>query len=60
VLERFSVTAPIYRDGLSKDRFIGSLREIHRSKLLGIWKIQEFGDEPEGPGFREFLRDLGG
>lgn len=59
VLERFSVTAPIYRDGLTKDRFMTALRDVHRSKLLGIWKIQEFGDEPEGPGLREFRKDLG-
>jgi hypothetical protein len=59
VLERFSVTMPLYRDGLIKDVFMRSLREVHRSKLLGIWKIQEFADEPMGPGFREFRKDLG-
>ena len=59
VLERFSVTSPVYRDGLTKDRFMAALREVHRTKLLGIWKIQEFGDEPEGPGFRGFRKDLG-
>ena len=59
VLERFSVTAPLYEEELRKGTFIGALREVHRTKLLGIWKIQEFGDEPEGPGFRSFRRDLG-
>ena len=60
VLERFSATAPVYRDGLTKHEFMRALREVHRTKLLGIWKIQEFGDEPEGPGFREFRKDLRG
>jgi hypothetical protein len=59
VLERFSATAPVYRDGLTKHEFMRALREVHRTKLLCIWKIQEFGDEPDGPGFREFRKDLG-
>jgi hypothetical protein len=59
VLERFSATAPVYRDGLCKHEFMKALREVHRTKLIGIWKIQEFCDEPEGPGFREFRKDLG-
>ena len=53
------MTVPLYRDGLIKDTFMRGLREVHRSKLLGIWKIQEFADEPRGPGFREFRKDLG-
>jgi hypothetical protein len=59
VLEQFSVTSPVYLDGLTKDRFMAAVRDVHRTKLLGIWKIQEFGDEPEGPGLRGFRKDLG-
>jgi len=59
LLETFSVTVNIFRDGLTKDTFMRGMREVHRTKLLGIWKIQEFADEPKGPGFREFRQGLG-
>jgi hypothetical protein len=41
ILELFVITSPIYFDGLTKDRFMSTIREVFKSKLIGIWKIQE-------------------
>lgn len=45
VFESYIVTAPIYLDGLSKNAFMTALREVYKSKLLVIWKLQQkFGE----------------
>lgn len=45
ILESFMITAPIYLDGLTKDRFMSALRDVYKTKLLVIWKIQQkFGE----------------
>lgn len=41
VLESFLVTAVIYLDGLTKDRFMTAIRDVYKSKLLASWKIQQ-------------------
>jgi len=39
------ITAPIYSDGLTKDKFMATLREVYKSKLFAVWKIQQkFGE----------------
>jgi hypothetical protein len=41
VVESFLITAVIYFDGLTKDRFMTAIRDVYKSKLLASWKIQE-------------------
>lgn len=41
VLESFIITAVIYLDGLTKDRFMTAIREVYKSKLLAFWKIRQ-------------------
>ena len=41
VLESFLITAVIYSDGLTKDRFMTAIRDVYKSKLLASWKIQQ-------------------
>lgn len=44
-LRLFAVSASINYDGLTKDRFISAIRDVYKSKLLGVWKIQrKFGE----------------
>ncbi len=35
------ITALIYSDGLSKDRLMTAIRDVYKSKLLAVWKIQQ-------------------
>jgi hypothetical protein len=41
VPESFIITAVIYSDGLTKDRFMTAIRDVYKSKLLASWKIQQ-------------------
>ena len=46
VLQGFMVTAEIYEDGLSKDRFMSAILDVHRAKLAGVWEINKrFGTQ---------------
>ncbi len=49
ILNAFSITKALYDDGLTKDKFMNTLQEIHKTKLLGIWEIQKrFGVPKQG------------
>ncbi len=48
VLHGFLVTDQIFQDGLSKDRFISSIKWVFKAKLQGVWEIQKrFGTPKE-------------
>lgn len=50
ILELYVITSPIYFDGLTKDRFMTVISDVFKSKLLGIWKIQEKFGFPDQKG----------
>ncbi len=39
MLQDFTITYRIYEDGLTKHSFMQAIREVHKSKLLAIWKM---------------------
>ena len=39
--EALVITALIYFDGLTKDRLMTTIRDVYKSKLLALWKIQQ-------------------
>ena len=39
ILQDFTITYRIYEDGLTKHNFMQAIREVHKSKLLAIWKM---------------------
>lgn len=41
VIESIVNSAEIYVDGLKKDRLFEAIREVNKSKLLAIWKVQQ-------------------
>ncbi len=44
-LDIIMITTPIHLDGLTKDKFMATLRDVYKSKLLAVWKIQQkFGE----------------
>jgi hypothetical protein len=44
VLQSYVISDEIYEDGMSKDRFISTIKKVFRAKLHGLWKIQgQFG-----------------
>jgi len=39
ILQDFTITYRIYSDGLTKHNLMQAIREVHKSKLLAIWKM---------------------
>ena len=52
-LQGFVFDYPIYFDELTKHRLFSSMAEMHRAKMMGLWKVQQLlgtmfvGPEPE-------------
>lgn len=47
ILCSFLITDEIYLDGLTKDRFISSIKKVFKVKLQAIWDIQKTFGNPE-------------
>lgn len=39
--EAVVVSAWVFSDGLTKDRLMAAIRDVYKSKLLAVWKIQQ-------------------
>jgi hypothetical protein len=49
VLQSFTISDIIFEDGLTKDRFIDTIRKVIRAKLQGVWLVQkEVGTKTSG------------
>lgn len=40
ILKKFTVSTGIYADGLTKDAFVRTITEVHKTKILGIWIME--------------------
>lgn len=48
IVDKFEIHYPIFFDGLTKNSFMNGLSEIHKTRLLGIWFINnKFGVEKD-------------
>ena len=39
--EAVLISTLIYSDGLTKDRLMGAVRDVYKSKLIALWKIRQ-------------------